>query len=100
MRWPLVTQTFAEVRGPLGWGILCYNESLEFEVGHAVCRETKEMFTHRMRKAAVRSYPGNRYTGSIDCGSSAVSVKECELHLSVTDSCPNDELVLDCTTCR
>ena len=85
------------MKGPLGWGILCYHNNFEYEVGHAVCRESKEMFSYRMRKGTSVAYSGNRYTGNVTCGTSAVSVKECELELSTSQFCPDEELVVDCT---
>ena len=86
-----------EVRGSSGWGALCYDEKFEFDVGHAVCRETKEMFSYRMRNVSTRNYSGYRYKGSIKCGPSAVSLSECVLQLSSLPRCPNGELVVDCS---
>ena len=88
---------FVEIKGPSGWGILCFNTTFDFDSGNAICRESRGMFVYRVRQGVASGYTGGYYNGGVVCNRNAMRASECNLQLATVDSCLEGHLVVDCT---
>ena len=89
---------FVEIKGPSGWGILCFNTTFDFDAGNAVCRETNEKFAYRVRSGVARRYTGVYYKGSVACSRDAMTARECNLQLTTSGDCAEGHIIVDCST--